>query len=64
MRAQETQEPGVGVSAGGEEGDVSREAHTRASAELGTVFLKQSARTQVLPLVSFYVLISLKSDGL
>ena len=28
MRAQETQEPGVGVSAGGEEGDVSREAAT------------------------------------
>lgn len=54
----------MGVSAGGEEGDVSREAHTRASAELGTVFLKQSARTQVFPLVSFYILISLKSDGL
>lgn len=49
------------MSAGWEEGDVIRVTHTRASAELGIVFLKQGARTQVFPLISFYILISLKS---
>lgn len=40
---------------------MTREAHTSASAELGTAFLRQSAGTQVFPLISFYILISLRS---